>query len=54
MSSPTPPREIEERIRRGGAVVAHPLALDRDGRPDWRRQAALTRYYLSAGAGGSP
>lgn len=36
----------------GAAVPAHPLALDADGRLDERRQRALTRYYLAAGAGG--
>jgi len=32
--------------------VAHPLALTRDRKLDERRQAALTRYYVSSGAGG--
>ena len=31
---------------------AHPLALDAERRLDERRQRALTRYYLDAGAGG--
>ena len=31
---------------------AHPLALDDNGRLDERRQRALTRYYVDAGAGG--
>lgn len=33
-------------------IPAHPLALDDDGRMDERRQRALTRYYVAAGAGG--
>jgi dihydrodipicolinate synthase/N-acetylneuraminate lyase len=37
----------------GGLVIpAHPLALDARRRLDERRQAALTRYYCAAGAGG--
>jgi dihydrodipicolinate synthase/N-acetylneuraminate lyase len=38
---------------RGGLVIpAHPLALTGERRFDERRQRALTRYYLDAGAGG--
>lgn len=38
---------------RGGVVIpAHPLALTAGRRLDERRQAALTRYYCEAGAGG--
>lgn len=33
-------------------IPAHPLALTADRRLDERRQRALTRYYLEAGAGG--
>ena len=33
-------------------IPAHPLALTADRRLDDRRQAALTRYYCDAGAGG--
>ena len=36
----------------GVAIPAHPLALDASRRLDERRQRALTRYYLDAGAGG--
>jgi len=36
----------------GLVIPAHPLALDRERRLDERRQRALTRYYLAAGAGG--
>ena len=37
---------------RGMVIPAHPLALDAQRRLDERRQAALTRYYCDAGAGG--
>ncbi|MBI4543040.1 MAG: dihydrodipicolinate synthase family protein [Gemmatimonadetes bacterium] len=40
------------RLRRGVAIPAHPLALTAGRRLDERRQRALTRYYLAAGAGG--
>ncbi|WP_093717852.1 dihydrodipicolinate synthase family protein [Actinacidiphila alni] len=36
----------------GTVIPAHPLALDAERRLDERRQRALTRYYLAAGAGG--
>ncbi len=36
----------------GGVIPAHPLALTRARRLDERRQRALTRYYLDAGAAG--
>ena len=39
-------------MKRGLFIVAHPLALTRDRKLDERRQAALTRYYVSSGAGG--
>lgn len=39
-------------LRRGAAIPAHLLALDADRKLDARRQRALTRYYLDAGAGG--
>jgi dihydrodipicolinate synthase/N-acetylneuraminate lyase len=41
-----------ERLHRGVVIPAHPLALAADGTLDRARQAALTRYYLEAGAGG--
>ena len=37
---------------RGLVIPAHPLALTSARRLDERRQRALTRYYLAAGAGG--
>jgi hypothetical protein len=40
-------------VLRGGTVIpAHLLALDAGRRLDLRRQRALSRYYLDAGAGG--
>ena len=48
-------RDIEAlraRLKEGLAIPAHPLALDASRRLDPRRQRALTRYYLDAGAGG--
>lgn len=36
----------------GTAIPAHPLALDNNGEMDEKRQRALTRYYMDAGAGG--
>ena len=41
-----------DRFRAGTVIPAHPLALDADRKLDERRQRALTRYYLEAGAGG--
>jgi dihydrodipicolinate synthase/N-acetylneuraminate lyase len=39
-------------LRRGMVIPAHPLALTGARKLDERRQRALTRYYLDAGAGG--
>jgi dihydrodipicolinate synthase/N-acetylneuraminate lyase len=39
-------------VRAGTVIPAHPLALTAERRFDERRQRALTRYYLAAGAGG--
>jgi dihydrodipicolinate synthase/N-acetylneuraminate lyase len=44
--------ELRARLLEGLVIPAHPLALDAQRRLDERRQAALTRYYLAAGAGG--
>jgi dihydrodipicolinate synthase/N-acetylneuraminate lyase len=41
-----------DKLRRGVAIPAHPLALNAKRNLDERRQRALTRYYLAAGAGG--
>ena len=46
------PAATLELLRRGSVIPAHPLALDAKRRLDARRQRALTRYYLDAGAGG--
>jgi dihydrodipicolinate synthase/N-acetylneuraminate lyase len=46
-----PPRVLAA-LRKGAVIPAHPLALDADRKLDARRQRALTRYYLDAGAGG--
>src|SRR3954469_14357526 len=39
-------------LRRGAVIPAHLLALDANRQLDARRQRAMTRYYLDAGAGG--
>lgn len=39
-------------LHAGAVIPAHPLALTAERRLDERRQRALTRYYLDAGAGG--
>src|SRR3954468_1737343 len=44
--------QLRTALARGLAIPAHPLALDTSGSFDERHQRALTRYYLSAGAGG--
>ena len=41
-----------EALVRGIVIPAHPLALTAERKLDERRQAALTRYYCDAGAGG--
>lgn len=41
-----------EILHQGVVIPAHPLALDAGRRLDGRRQQALTRYYIDAGAGG--
>ena len=46
------PREILDIVNRGAVIPAHPLALTRERDLDRRRQRALTRYYVDAGAGG--
>ena len=39
-------------LARGAVIPAHPLALTAERRLDERRQRALSRYYIAAGAGG--
>ena len=46
------PAETLALLRRGTVIPAHLLALDAGRKLDVRRQRALTRYYLDAGAGG--
>ena len=43
---------IRTTLKRGLVIPAHPLALDAEGKLDERRQRALSRYYIDAGAGG--
>src|SRR3954463_8037123 len=43
---------IATTLRRGVAIPAMPLALNAQRRLDERRQRALCRYYIAAGAGG--
>jgi hypothetical protein len=43
---------VREVFRRGTVIPAHPLALTANRKLDERRQRALTRYYIEAGAGG--
>src|SRR4249920_3247239 len=44
--------KMREKLRSGLVIPAHPLALNSQRQLDERRQRALTRYYLAAGAGG--
>jgi hypothetical protein len=46
------PAATLRRLREGCVIPAHPLALTAERRLDARRQKALSRYYLDAGAGG--
>jgi dihydrodipicolinate synthase/N-acetylneuraminate lyase len=43
---------VRQILQKGVVIPAHPLALDSRRKLDERRQAALTRYYCEAGAGG--
>ena len=43
---------IQQLLKTGTVIPAHLLALKADRRLDERRQRALTRYYVAAGAGG--
>jgi dihydrodipicolinate synthase/N-acetylneuraminate lyase len=42
----------QQKLRDGAVIPAHPLALNASRKLDERRQRALTRYYVAAGAGG--
>jgi hypothetical protein len=46
------PEQVLATLRRGTVIPAHPLALNSKRELDARRQRALARYYLDAGAGG--
>src|SRR5881394_172633 len=41
-----------DQLKAGTVIPAHPLALNAERKLDERRQRALSRYYLAAGAGG--
>lgn len=43
---------ILSKLRSGGVIPAHPLALGTGNKLDERRQRALSRYYLASGAAG--
>src|SRR5438876_4014772 len=43
---------VRKVLQKGAVIPAHPLALNAQRKLDERRQAALTRYYCEAGAGG--
>ncbi len=43
---------VRETLQRGVVIPAHPLALTSARQLDERRQRALSRYYIAAGAGG--
>src|SRR5215813_6514614 len=44
--------QLSQKLLSGLVIPAHPLALNQERKLDERRQRALTRYYLAAGAGG--
>ena len=44
--------DVRQSLRASLVIPAHPLALDANRKFDERRQRALTRYYIAAGAGG--
>jgi dihydrodipicolinate synthase/N-acetylneuraminate lyase len=46
------PADVLAALRQGAVIPAHPLALTAARKFDERRQKALTRYYIDAGAGG--
>ncbi len=46
------PDDVMTMLRNGAVIPAHPLALTLERKLDERRQRALSRYYLAAGAGG--
>ncbi len=46
------PENILKTLHKGVVIPAMPLALDKNRKLDERRQRAIIRYYLDAGAGG--
>lgn len=46
------PAEVLALLAQGAVIPAHPLALNAQRQFDRKRQRALTRYYVDAGAGG--
>ena len=46
------PEGVLGTLREGAVIPAHPLALDGARGLDVRRQRALSRYYIDAGAAG--
>ncbi|MEQ8656649.1 MAG: dihydrodipicolinate synthase family protein [Hyphomicrobiales bacterium] len=46
------PTAVQQTLRKGAALPAHPLVLDAQRQLDRLRQRAVTRYYMDAGAGG--
>ncbi|MEZ4969239.1 MAG: dihydrodipicolinate synthase family protein [Flavobacteriaceae bacterium] len=46
------PKDVLGALQRGVVIPALPLALNKERKLDERRQRALMRYYLDAGAGG--
>jgi dihydrodipicolinate synthase/N-acetylneuraminate lyase len=52
MYNPEIPEAVIDSLHKGVVIPALPLALDANRRLDTRRQRALMRYYLDAGAGG--
>ncbi|MDE2801121.1 MAG: dihydrodipicolinate synthase family protein [Gemmatimonadota bacterium] len=45
-------KDVEIALKKGQVIPAHPLALTAERKLDARRQQALSRYYIAAGAGG--
>ncbi|HYC69846.1 MAG TPA: dihydrodipicolinate synthase family protein [Opitutaceae bacterium] len=52
MKANLPPVDVRRHLLAGQVIPALPLALSRRRRWDARRQRALVRYYIDAGAGG--
>ena len=46
------PKDVLSALQKGVVIPALPLVLDKNRKLDERRQRALMRYYLDAGAGG--